>query len=327
MVALDERTCSFAVAAECCQGIGRGFGTWSVASVAGAVVYLGASSNLAARHLYRTVGFQRVAIRPDYYPRAPDARPRSSGPHAVMDAIRSRAGAPFGRGFMGWRTVGPGRPRCGRQDDGIVTPACNAESAGAGSFPGPVPPRRKSHLGPVAHAHRQCHLQPCTSSATSGSRRRILTGPWLFVGRGAGGPTRRAGRPFVGQPGVSRQHARRHRVRARPRLHRQRREPPARESQPDTGRKLRVRAFPRPPDRTVAPRLIQPWAGLRRCGCWAPTSIASLRGKVHRHKGIPVVVTYHPASCAVSEGQGVGGPGARAPDARATAEVAPAVPT
>jgi ribosomal-protein-alanine N-acetyltransferase len=25
-------------------------------------------SNLAARHLYRTMGFQQIAIRPEYYP-------------------------------------------------------------------------------------------------------------------------------------------------------------------------------------------------------------------------------------------------------------------
>ena len=74
MVALDEaHLLNFAVAAEWHnQGIGRGFlrHMIEVARVAGCqIVYLEVRpSNLAARHLYRTVGFQQIAIRPDYYP-------------------------------------------------------------------------------------------------------------------------------------------------------------------------------------------------------------------------------------------------------------------
>jgi len=74
MVALDEaHLLNFAVAAEWHnQGIGRGFlrHMVEVARVAGCqIVYLEVRpSNLAARHLYRTVGFQQIAIRPDYYP-------------------------------------------------------------------------------------------------------------------------------------------------------------------------------------------------------------------------------------------------------------------
>ncbi|HEX5130415.1 MAG TPA: ribosomal protein S18-alanine N-acetyltransferase [Usitatibacter sp.] len=74
MVALDEaHLLNFAVAAEWHnQGIGRGFlrHMIEVARVAGCqIVYLEVRpSNLAARHLYRTTGFQQIAIRPDYYP-------------------------------------------------------------------------------------------------------------------------------------------------------------------------------------------------------------------------------------------------------------------
>ena len=76
MVALDEaHLLNFAVAAEWLnQGFGRGFVRLmvEVARVAGCqIVYLEVRpSNLAARHLYRTVGFQQIAIRPDYYPAA-----------------------------------------------------------------------------------------------------------------------------------------------------------------------------------------------------------------------------------------------------------------
>ena len=74
MVALDEaHLLNFAVATEWQnQGIGRGFlrHMVEVARLAGCqIVYLEVRpSNLAARHLYKTVGFQQIAIRPEYYP-------------------------------------------------------------------------------------------------------------------------------------------------------------------------------------------------------------------------------------------------------------------
>ena len=74
MVALDEaHLLNFAVATEWQnQGIGRGFlkHMIGVARLAGCqIVYLEVRpSNLPARHLYKTVGFQQIAIRPEYYP-------------------------------------------------------------------------------------------------------------------------------------------------------------------------------------------------------------------------------------------------------------------
>lgn len=74
MVALDEaHLLNFAIAGEWQnQGVGRGFlgHMVDVAKVAGCqIVYLEVRpSNLAARHLYRTMGFQQIAIRPEYYP-------------------------------------------------------------------------------------------------------------------------------------------------------------------------------------------------------------------------------------------------------------------
>ena len=76
MVALDEaHLLNFAVAREWHnQGVGRGFlrHMIEVARLAGCqIVYLEVRpSNLAARHLYKTMGFQQIAIRPDYYPAA-----------------------------------------------------------------------------------------------------------------------------------------------------------------------------------------------------------------------------------------------------------------
>ena len=74
MIALDEaHLLNFAVASEWQnQGIGRDFLRHVIGVARGArcqIVYLEVRpSNLAARHLYRALGFQQIAIRPEYYP-------------------------------------------------------------------------------------------------------------------------------------------------------------------------------------------------------------------------------------------------------------------
>ena len=74
MIALDEaHLLNIAVAPEWQnQGIGRAFLAHMIAvakSAACQIVYLEVRpSNLAARHLYRALGFQQIAIRPEYYP-------------------------------------------------------------------------------------------------------------------------------------------------------------------------------------------------------------------------------------------------------------------
>jgi ribosomal-protein-alanine N-acetyltransferase len=74
MIALDEaHLLNIAVAPEWQnQGIGRAFLAHMVQVARDAacqIVYLEVRpSNLAARHLYRKLGFQQIAIRPEYYP-------------------------------------------------------------------------------------------------------------------------------------------------------------------------------------------------------------------------------------------------------------------
>lgn len=74
MIAVDEaHLLNFAIAAEWQnQGVGRRFLSHmvDVARAAGClIVYLEVRpSNVAARHLYRKMGFQQIAIRPEYYP-------------------------------------------------------------------------------------------------------------------------------------------------------------------------------------------------------------------------------------------------------------------
>ena len=76
MVALDEaHLLNIAIASEWQgQGIGRDFLNHMIGVAKAAacqIVYLEVRpSNLAARHLYRRLGFQHIAIRPEYYPAA-----------------------------------------------------------------------------------------------------------------------------------------------------------------------------------------------------------------------------------------------------------------
>ncbi len=76
MIALDEAHLLNIAVASAWQnrGIGRGFLEFmlGVAREAGCqIVYLEVRpSNVAARHLYRAMGFQQIAIRPSYYPAA-----------------------------------------------------------------------------------------------------------------------------------------------------------------------------------------------------------------------------------------------------------------
>jgi [ribosomal protein S18]-alanine N-acetyltransferase len=74
MIALDEaHLLNLAIASEWQnQGIGRDFLKHMIEVARGCacqIVYLEVRpSNLAARHLYRALGFQQIAIRPEYYP-------------------------------------------------------------------------------------------------------------------------------------------------------------------------------------------------------------------------------------------------------------------
>jgi DNA polymerase len=126
-----------------------------------------------------------------------------------------------------------------------------------------------------------------------------LSGPWLFVGEGPGADEDEQGEPFVGQAGrlldnmLAAIGCERGRdtyianvVKCRPPGNRT---PSAEESAacaPFLDRQIEL----------IAPRLIVALgktAILRLLGTDA--SVASLRKRVHRYRGIPVVATYHPA--------------------------------
>jgi uracil-DNA glycosylase family 4 len=124
-------------------------------------------------------------------------------------------------------------------------------------------------------------------------------GPWLFVGEGPGADEDEQGEPFVGQAGrlldnmLAAIGCRRGHdtyianvVKCRPPGNRTPTAEEAAACAPFLDRQIEL----------VAPKLIVALgrtAIVRLLGTEA--SVASLRGKVHRYRGIPVVVTYHPA--------------------------------
>jgi DNA polymerase len=125
------------------------------------------------------------------------------------------------------------------------------------------------------------------------------SGPWMFVGEGPGADEDEQGEPFVGQAGklldnmLAAIGCRRGRdtyianvVKCRPPGNRTPTAEEAAACAPFLDRQIEL----------VAPKLIVALgksAVVRLLGTDA--AVASLRGKVHRYRGIPVVVTYHPA--------------------------------
>jgi len=124
-------------------------------------------------------------------------------------------------------------------------------------------------------------------------------GPWMFVGEGPGADEDEQGEPFVGQAGklldnmLAAIGCRRGQdsyianvVKCRPPANRTPTAEEAAACAPFLDRQIEL----------VAPKLIVALgksAVVRLLGTDA--SVASLRGKVHRYREIPVVVTYHPA--------------------------------
>ena len=185
--------------------------------------------------------------------------------------------------------------RGARDGDAVVTPA----QAGAQS---PVAFHRAQkatldELRTLVAECRACGLCEQRKQAVLGVG--SPTGPWMFVGEGPGADEDEQGEPFVGQAGrlldnmLAAIGCERGRdtyianvVKCRPPGNRN---PTPEESSacaPYLDRQIEL----------VAPRLIVALGRIAAMRLLATdASIASLRGKVHRHKGIPVVVTYHPA--------------------------------
>jgi DNA polymerase len=143
----------------------------------------------------------------------------------------------------------------------------------------------------------QCGLCKQRKQAVFGVGAR--SGPWMFIGEGPGADEDEQGEPFVGQAGklldsmLTAAGLKRGRdtyianvVKCRP--------PGNRTPTPDES--AACAAYLDRQIELVAPKLIVALgktAAIRLLGTEA--SLASLRGRLHRYKGTPLIVTYHPA--------------------------------
>lgn len=162
-----------------------------------------------------------------------------------------------------------------------------------------------THAGQATWAELRVLVSECRACGLCRQRKQAVfgvgaeTAPWLFVGEGPGAEEDAQGYPFVGQAGklldamLAAIGCERGRdvyianvVKCRPPGNRTPTAEEAAACAPFLDRQIEL----------VAPRIIVALgkaAASRLLGTEA--SIASLRGKVHDYRGIPVVVTYHPA--------------------------------
>ena len=164
---------------------------------------------------------------------------------------------------------------------------------------------RASRLVPPSWDELRTLVADCRACGLCQQRKQAVFGvgaesaPWLFVGEGPGADEDAQGEPFVGQAGrlldsmLAAIGCARGRdvyianvVKCRPPANRTPTHEEAQACAPFLDRQIEL----------IAPKLIVALgktAATRLLGTEA--SLASLRGKVHRYRDIPVVVTYHPA--------------------------------
>ena len=175
--------------------------------------------------------------------------------------------------------------------------ALDRASAGAPAAPVPAGSADWMQLRTRAADCRACELCKQRKQAVFGVGSESAT--WLFVGEGPGADEDEQGEPFVGQAGrlldsmLAAIGCRRGRevyianvVKCRPPGNRTPTPQEAAACAPFLDRQIEL----------LAPRLIVALgktAAIRLLGTEA--SLSSLRGRVHRYRDIPVVVTYHPA--------------------------------
>jgi len=166
--------------------------------------------------------------------------------------------------------------------------------------------------GPISHAaasagwdELRALVAACRACGLCKQRKQAVfgvgaeSGPWLFVGEGPGADEDEQGEPFVGQAGrlldnmLAAIGCRRGQdtyianvVKCRPPGNRTPTAEEAAACAPFLDRQIEL----------IAPKLIVALGKSAIVRLLATeASVASLRGKVHRYRGIPVVVTYHPA--------------------------------
>jgi uracil-DNA glycosylase len=185
--------------------------------------------------------------------------------------------------------------------DTVVAPA----PAAAQSSVAPAPAGAQSPAATASWEELREQVAQCRACGLCKQRKQAVfgvgaqAGPWLFVGEGPGADEDEQGEPFVGQAGklldnmLAAIGCRRGQdsyianvVKCRPPGNRTPTAEEAAACAPFLDRQIDL----------VAPKLI---VALGKSAIvrllQTDAAVASLRGRVHRYRGIPVVVTYHPA--------------------------------
>jgi len=187
-----------------------------------------------------------------------------------------------------------------------ATPAAHAEPAPVpGAQPAGDPAARIAHIATLSLAALHADAATCTACRLCRSRKLAVPGvgdpdaDWLFVGEAPGAEEDLRGEPFVGQAGKLLDN-----MLAALGLSRERQvyitnvlkcRPPNNRT-PEPGEVLACKPYLERQIALIAPRVIVA-LGKSAAGSLLDdaSSIASLRGRVHRYRGVPLVVTYHPA--------------------------------
>lgn len=181
-------------------------------------------------------------------------------------------------------------------------------AASAGSGPGPSPAEQEARRGAIMRmdwtALKEAVAQ-CGACPLHAKRNKTVFGvgderaDWLFVGEGPGADEDAQGEPFVGQAGrlldsmLAAIRLKRgdnvyiaNVVKCRPPGNRNPEADEARKCEPYLERQVEL----------IAPKVIVALGRVAALNLLArDASIASLRGRVHAYRGIPLIVTYHPA--------------------------------
>lgn len=184
-----------------------------------------------------------------------------------------------------------------------ATEAAPAPAAEAAASPAPRPRSEPVH-GPD-WAELKAQVASCTACGLHEKRNKTVFGvgdeqaDWLFVGEGPGADEDAQGEPFVGQAGklldnmLAAIHLRRGEnvyianiVKCRP--------PGNRNPVPEEAQACSV--YLQRQIELIRPKLIVALGKVAAVNLLGrDASIAALRGQVHEHRGIPLIVTYHPA--------------------------------
>ena len=284
-------------------------------------------SNVAARALYGRSGFAEIGVRPGYYPAT------GGREDAVIMELRSNELAARRNAEGDGPHAGVAPARLSSDGSGLEFEPAQANAfattAEAQRSHEPAQPQRAPAISPrkaaTPTADRATELNDdrratimrmdwpalkaavaaCVDCPLHAKRNKTVFGvgdenaDWMFVGEGPGADEDAQGDPFVGQAGKLLDN-----MLAAIKLKRGENvyianvvkcSPPGNRN-PEPAEALKCEPYLQRQIELIKPKLIIALGRVAAVNLLArDASIASLRGRVHEYKGIPLIVTYHPA--------------------------------